>query len=75
MVKMVAQVFPEFSNSVVLIDIDVYDPNNQALLKRVGLQYIPTLIFYDRHGQDETFIGVLTPQILRERLMALAGAP
>jgi hypothetical protein len=32
------------------------------------------LIFYDRHGQDKTFVGVMEPQTLRERLMALAGA-
>jgi thiol:disulfide interchange protein len=69
-----AQVFPEFSSSVALIDIDVYDPNNQALLKSVGLQYIPTLIFYDQHGQDETFVGVMEPQTLRARLMSLAVA-
>jgi thiol:disulfide interchange protein len=74
MVKTVAQVFPEFSSSVALIDIDVYDPNNQALLKSVGLQYIPTLIFYDQHGQDETFVGVMEPQTLRARLMSLAVA-
>ena len=74
MVKTVAQVFPEFSNSVTLVDIDVYDPNNQALLKRVGLQYIPTLVFYDQQGQDETVVGVLAADALRERLNALAGA-
>ena len=74
MVETVGRVFPEFSDSVTLVDIDVYDPNNEPLLHKVVLQYIPTLIFYDQHGQGQTYVGVMAADVLRERLIALAGA-
>ena len=74
MIETVGQVFPEFSASVALVDIDVYASNNQPLLRKVGLQYIPTLIFYDRDGQEQTVVGVIAADALRERLAALAGA-
>ncbi len=74
MIKTVGQVFPEFSESVTLVDINVYDPNNQPLLQKVRLQYIPTLIFYDRQRQEQAHVGVMTADVLRQRLSALAGA-
>ena len=57
-----------------LVDIDVYDPINEPLLDKVGLQYIPTLIFFDNQGQGETYVGVMHAGELRERLATLAGA-
>lgn len=74
MIETVDRVFPEFSGSIELVDVNVYDPNNEALLNQVGLQYIPTLIFYDRNGQDQTYVGVMEASELRQRLTALAGA-
>jgi thioredoxin-like negative regulator of GroEL len=73
MMGTVSQVYPEFSTSVVLVDVNVYDENNAALLQRVGLQYIPTLIFYDHTGKGQVFIGVLKADQLRQNLTALAG--
>ncbi len=74
MVETVGQVFPEFVKTITLVDINVYDPINEPLLDKVGLQYIPTLIFYDNQGQEETYVGVMTAGELRERLATLAGA-
>lgn len=71
MIDTVERVFPEFANTVALVDINIYDPNNQALLEKVRLQYIPTLIFYDRQGQIDTFVGVMEADILRQRLSSL----
>ena len=52
-----------------LIDVNVYDAeNNEALLQRVRLQYIPMLVFYDRAGNSTLHIGVLEPDALREQL-------
>lgn len=73
MMQIVAQVYPEFTDSVTLVDINVYDPANETLLKRVGLQYIPTLIFYDRSGKDQVSVGVMEAEQLRQTLAALAG--
>jgi thiol:disulfide interchange protein len=73
MMDTVSQVYPEFSPAVVLVDVNVYDKNNAALLQRVGLQYIPTLIFYDRTGKGQVSVGVLEADQLRQRLADLGG--
>lgn len=73
MIDVVAQVYPEFENTVTLVDINVYDERNTALLNRVGLQYIPTLIFYDHTGKEQIAVGVMEAEILRQTLAALAG--
>lgn len=73
MMEIVAQVYPDFENDVTLVDINVYDEENQPLLQRVGLQYIPTLIFYDRNGQSTTHVGVMEAAQLSDTLATLAG--
>ena len=73
MMDTVAQIYTEFTDSVTLVDVNVYDEQNQALLKRVGLQYIPTLIFFDRAGQGEVSVGVMEAEQLKQNLANLAG--
>lgn len=74
MMEVVAEVYPEFEKSVTLVDINVYDDRNLALLQRVRLQYIPTLIFYDRTGKEQVSVGVMEAELLRQTLAALAGS-
>ena len=64
MMEIVAQVYPPFEDTVVLIDVDVYDQRNTNILRREGLQAIPTLVFYDREGERQMHIGVLPPEQL-----------
>lgn len=73
MMQIVAQVYPEFASSVTLVDINVYDKANETLLKRVGLRYIPTLIFYDRSGKEQVSVGVMEAERFRQTLAALTG--
>jgi len=73
MIDTIKQVFPEYSSTVALIDVNVYDDQNEALLRRVRLQYIPMLVFYDRSGNSTPHIGVLEPEKLRARLAELSG--
>ena len=73
MMETVGQVYPEFSASVALVDVNVYDERNAQLLQDVRLQYIPTLIFYDRGGQDQVSVGVMEAEQLRQTLAALVG--
>jgi thiol:disulfide interchange protein len=73
MMDIVAQVYPEFENAVTLVDINVYDERNDELLRRVGLQYIPTLIFYNLAGNGQVSVGVMEAENLRQTLSALAG--
>jgi thiol:disulfide interchange protein len=73
MMTVVAQVYPEFQELVILLDVDVYDQRNTNILRREGLQAIPTLVFYDRSGERYTHIGVMQAEQLRSALQALAG--
>ena len=72
MIGIVGEVYPDFSSTVALVDVNVYDERNSALLRQVELQFIPTLIFYDQNGKAEVFVGVMPAQQLRQRLAALA---
>ncbi len=72
MMETVSQVYPDFAETVVLVDINVYDENNEALLNRVGLQFIPTLIFYDQTGEEQVSVGVMEAKQLRQTLADLA---
>lgn len=72
MMGIVAEVYPEFQDSVALIDVDVYDKNNENLLRREQLQSIPTLVFYDAQVTRQVFIGVMQPDQFRQVLSQLA---
>ena len=71
MMNVVAEVYPEFQESVVLIDVDVYDQRNTNLLRREGLQSIPTLVFYDQTVNHQVYVGVLEALQLRQTLAEL----
>ncbi|MCJ7700849.1 MAG: thioredoxin domain-containing protein [Anaerolineales bacterium] len=73
MMEVVAQVYPEFREQVALIDVDVYDPQNTNILRREGLQAIPTLVFYDQQGERQMHVGVLQPDQLRVVLQEISG--
>ena len=73
MMGVVAQVYPEFQDSVSLIDVDVYDERNANILRRENLQSIPTLVFYDADGIRQMFIGAMPPEQFRTTLQTLAG--
>jgi len=71
MMETVAQVYPEFDDSITLVDINVYDQRNAQLLKEFKIQYIPTLIFCDRAGQKQVSVGVMEAEKLRQTLATL----
>ena len=74
MIKIVADVYPEFEDSVALVDVDVYDPQNRALLQQARVQYIPTLIFYDTSGEESEFVvGAIPRQRFRFLMREAAG--
>jgi thiol:disulfide interchange protein len=73
MMEIVADVYPEFENEVVLVDVDVYDRQNQSLLRRASIRTIPTVIFIDRSGEGEIYIGVMEADQLQTTLSGLAG--
>ena len=73
MMVTVADVYPSFQDSVVLIDVDIYDPSNENIVRREYLQSIPTLVFYDANGQRQIFIGAMPSDQFRSTLQALTG--
>ncbi len=72
MTVIVNQVHPDFNGRVYLVDVNVYDQQNQNLLRRAGLRVIPTLIFIDRNGEAWGYTGVMPADDLREQLQTLA---
>ena len=75
MIAVVNQVYPDYKNSVALVDVNVYDPANQNLLRRANIYSIPTQVFIDRTGQGKVAMGVMTPEDFRTQLLALAEGP
>ncbi len=73
MMGTVADVYPDFQDSVVLIDVDVYVRSNQNILRRERLQSIPTLVFYDAQGNRQLFIGAMPPDQFRQTLSQLVS--
>jgi len=73
MMKTVADVYPEFKDLVVLIDVDIYDENNRNIIQRERLQSIPTLVFYNAQGTRQVFIGAMPAEQFREALTQLAA--
>jgi len=68
MIDTVNEVYPEFFHQIVLIDVDVYDPQNEDLIYRVGISFIPTLVFYNQTGVSLFSIGVISSEELRQKL-------
>jgi thiol:disulfide interchange protein len=72
MTGIVGQVYPEYANSVALVDVNVYDERNGNLLRRAGIRVIPTLIFFDRQGRGQVAMGVMQPDQLRQQLQRIS---
>lgn len=73
MMKVVDEVYPEFAEQVVLIDVDVYDTANGPLMETLGLRYIPTVVVFDKAGQGSRNVGAMEAgdfrAFLRQRVL------
>lgn len=72
MMEIVAEVYPQYADQVALVDVNVYDARNQALVYRSGIRMIPTLIFINRAREVDGYVGVLNAQALHDVLQSLA---
>jgi len=72
MMKTVADVYPDYQDSIVLINVDVYDQSNSNIILRERLQSIPTLVFYDAEGARQVFIGAMPAEQFRDTLTQIA---
>ena len=73
MMETVDQIYPTYQNKVALVDVHVYDSENQNLLKRAAIRSIPTQVFIDSKGNGNVAVGVMTTDQLDEQLALLAG--
>ena len=73
MMQTVADVYPDYHDSIVLIDVDVYDQSNNNILRRERLQSIPTLVFYNAQGTRQVFIGAIPADQFSDTLTQLAA--
>jgi len=73
MMEVVAQVYPEFDDSVALVDVNVYDQRNASLLERARIRAIPTQIFFNSAGKGQVVLGAMEPEEFRAYMRSLAG--
>lgn len=73
MTQTIGAVWPAFQPQVALVSVNVYDEQNADLLRAQGIQVIPTMVFIDRNGERQVEIGVMRPELLQQRLAALAA--
>lgn len=73
MIGIVNQVYPAFSREIILVDVNVYDPLNENLLRQEQIRVIPTMIFFEQSGEKQTVMGVMQPEQLRAQLSAMIG--
>ncbi|PDV98294.1 thioredoxin family protein [Candidatus Chloroploca asiatica] len=74
MTRTIGEVWPAFQPQVALVSVNVYDQQNQDLLRTQGIRVIPTMVFIDRHGERQVEIGTMRPEVLEQRLASLAAA-
>jgi thioredoxin-like negative regulator of GroEL len=73
MTRTIGDVWPAFQPQVALVSVNVYDQQNLELLQTQGIRVIPTMVFIDRNGARQVEIGTMRPEVLQQRLAALAA--
>lgn len=73
MVDNMEEVYPDFTDRIELVDVNVSDRRNHILLREAGIRVIPSLVFFDSAGQANTIYGVIPPADLREQFDSLAA--
>lgn len=64
----------EFSGRVAFININVNNPEEQALCIQYQIQYIPTTYLLNAKGEATfDYIGAISQSAMRSKLEALAG--
>jgi thiol:disulfide interchange protein len=59
------------NQAVNFLEVDVSDHRNRALVRDASVMAVPTLLFFDREGNVQRFLGIMEADELRARLDAL----
>ncbi len=71
--RSIDEVYPEFKNTIALLDLDVTDKRERDLVERTGVQTTPTLLLVNAGGSEKLIVGEISPADLRAELDTLAG--
>jgi thiol:disulfide interchange protein len=74
MEAILSEVHPEFSGAVPLLEVDISNRADKALVQSAGVMAVPSLAFYDSAGQKRLIVGVMPAGTLRDHLQALSAA-
>jgi thiol:disulfide interchange protein len=72
MIAIVNEVYPQYDEDIAIVDVDVYNPENQNLLRRAQITSIPTQIFIDADGSGKGVLGLMSSEQLDDELSLLA---
>jgi len=65
----------EWAGQVQVVQIDIQDRSNRALIERVDARFTPTFILFDAGGQEAwRSVGAIDPGQVRRQVEALDGA-
>jgi thioredoxin-like negative regulator of GroEL len=68
MMRIVAEVLPEFEGRLVFIDVDVYQEASISLIRQMQIRVVPTSLIIDGAGEVRMYQGVIPRDLLREEL-------
>lgn len=73
MTALVQQIRPAYAGEVVFIDVITNDAANAALIRRAGIQSIPTTFFITSSGSGQGYVGLMKQEDVRAELDKLVS--
>ena len=68
MEERVNEVRPDFEDRIEFVDVNVYAAENQSFIRTAQVRAIPTTLLVDAAGEEQTIMGAIATEQLRERL-------
>ena len=68
MTALVEQIRPDYEGRVVFVDVITNDAANAAVVRRAGIQSIPTTFFISSSGEGRGYIGLMKEEDVRAEL-------
>ena len=69
----IEEVYPEYEESVALVEVNVYDPDSRELVERTGVHTAPVELFIQATGSETLVLDVMSAEALRGQLQSLSG--
>ena len=72
MTALVEKIRPDYEGKIVFVDVITNDASNATLVRRAGIQSIPTTFFITSSGSGQGYIGLMKEEDVRAELDKLA---